>query len=135
MVTLSIPLLITANRASMRALGRYWRTIQAGGTYAIWAILGVHLALLEGFGYARPAEVGVPHQRLYEFAACTLPLVILRLPPVRRWYRHRDAGHGRAVYTIATTVLVALFLAGMVTFANELLFKGLAAWHLTPIND
>ena len=43
MVTISVPLLIIgiAGGASMRWLGRYWKRIQAIGTYLVWGILGI----------------------------------------------------------------------------------------------
>jgi DMSO/TMAO reductase YedYZ heme-binding membrane subunit len=131
MVTISVPLLVTANRRSMRWLGRYWKTVQAAGTYAIWAVLAVHLALLEGF---RPGQGGggIRHQRLYEYAACSVPLIVLRLPPVRRWYARR---RGSRAARIATAALIAVFASGYVFFLNELIYKGVAAYRLNPVND
>jgi DMSO/TMAO reductase YedYZ heme-binding membrane subunit len=132
MVTIAVPLLITANRRSMRWLGRYWKTVQAAGTYAIWAILAVHLALLEGLRPGPGGAEGIKHQRLYQYAACSLPLVILRLPPVRRWYARR---RGSRTASLATGLLIAIFASGYVFFANELIYKGVAAYRLDPVND
>ena len=132
MVVISIPLLVTASKRAMVYFGRYWKMIQAIGTYAIWALLGVHLMLLEGFGHSATDRFGVPHQRLYEYVLCSIPLALLRLPVVRRFYRHRERSASRR---IVTAVLVTMFAAGYIFFINELLYKGIAAWHLTPIND
>jgi hypothetical protein len=61
--------------------------------YAVWALLLVQLALLEGFGFQRglngsgtaPDGLAPFHQRMYQLAACSLFLFVFRLPPAKRW--------------------------------------------------
>jgi DMSO/TMAO reductase YedYZ heme-binding membrane subunit len=146
MVLLSIPLLAISNNLSMRWLGRYWKPIQKYGTFAIWGLVFVHLALLEGFGYQAGANGSgdcspsgevcdgdpVPHQRLYQFAACSLFLVVLRLPAVRRWIGAKQkAGQSWQVYG-AVLPLAILFVVGFAMIVNEEIFKGAGAFTLHP---
>lgn len=137
MVLLSVPLLVTASDWFLRRMGRYWKVLQKYGTFAIWGLLFVHLTLLEGFGpnSGNGVRMGVLHQRMYQLAACSLPLVVLRLPPVRRWAAARQR-EGRAwlVY-LAAVPLAALFLVGYGFIVNEEMFKGIAAFTNYPIQD
>ncbi len=142
MVCTSVPLLITANRRSLRKLGKYWRPVQRYGTYAIWGLLGLHLALLEGFGVSHGNGIGpdglpyrVFHQRFYEWLAVSAFLFVFRLPPVRGWVvaRHK-AGRTWQVYAVAAPLLL-LFALGYAFYVNELVFKGVAAFQLSPIDD
>jgi sulfoxide reductase heme-binding subunit YedZ len=132
MVLIMLPLAVTANAASMRLLGRYWKTLQRL-TYLVWFLLFVHLALLEGFGIQNgqngPSSSvdGTPllHQRFWQLAAVSLPLVLLRIPPVRRW----AAAHRR----LAWAVFLPLIVLAVVAYAfiiNELVFKGVSAFRL-----
>lgn len=134
-VLLAVPLLATANNRAQRALGKYWKPLQRM-TYVIWGLLIVHLALLEGFGIEH-GDDGDPvfHQRLYQALACSIPLVVLRLPPVRRWIaKQQKAGRQRVVY-VAVLPLAVLFVLGFSFIVNEELFKGMAAFTLHPISD
>lgn len=149
MVLLSIPLLAISNNLSMRWLGRYWKPIQRYGTFAIWGLVFVHLALLDGFGYQTGANGSggctpggevcdgdpVPHQRLYQFAASSLFLVVLRVPPVRRWIaaKHK-AGQSWQVYA-AVLPLAILLVVGFAMIVNEEIFKGVDAFTLHPSDE
>jgi len=43
----------------------------------------------------------VLHHRLYQRTACSLPLLLLRLPPVKRWAaRQHKAGRDKVVYLV-----------------------------------
>jgi DMSO/TMAO reductase YedYZ heme-binding membrane subunit len=133
MVLISVPLLATAWRPAMRGLGRWWKPVQKTGTYAIWVILAGHLMLLEGFGVSHRDAIGPDHapfdffhQRFYEYLACTIPLIVFRLPAVRRSQRARD---------LLTVPCLILFTAGYLFLVNELLYKGIAAFRLNPVND
>src|SRR5215469_7664652 len=92
MVMMLIPLFLTANNLAQRWLGRYWKVLHRL-TYVIWALLFVHLALLEGLGFQHgtngpsSAVDGNPimHQRVYQLTSCSIFLLVFRLPPVKRW--------------------------------------------------
>jgi len=137
MVLLSIPLLAIANSRAQRWLGKYWKPLERI-TYVIWALLFVHLALLFGFGIGT-GESGdgdpIFHQRLLQLTACSVPLVILRLPPVRRWVaRQQKAGHEWLIYVLVIPFAL-LFVLGFAFIVNEEIFKGVAAFSLHPISD
>ena len=135
MVLASVPLLATANRASMRGLGKYWRPVQRYGTYAIWGLLFIHLAFLEGPGYDPADPLGIEHQRLYQVAALSLPLLVLRLPPVARWVKgRRRAGRAWQAWLVLSPLLL-LFAAAVFFLVNEELRKGVAAFLLHPAAD
>lgn len=137
MTMLLVPLTLTACNAAMRWLGKNWKRLQRL-TYVIWALLGVHLALLEGLGIQHgingPSSVpdGVPvlHQRLYQLVAASLILLVLRVPAVRRWCaRQRAAGQWWLPY-LAFTPLIALFLLAYGYIVNEEFFKGIASFRM-----
>jgi methionine sulfoxide reductase heme-binding subunit len=141
MVSLLFPLLLISNNRAQRWLGKYWKPLQKL-TYVIWGLLFVHLALLEGLGFQNGTNGPsssfdhnpVLHQRLYQLTACSLPLLALRLPPVKRWVaRQQQAGRERAVYLafLPVAALYALFFAYIV---NEEIFKGVSAFRLQPVN-
>ena len=75
------------------------------------------------------------HQKLYQAVACSIPLVVLRLPPITRWIasQHR-ACHQRRVY-LAVLPLAALFILGFAFIWNEEIFKGTMAVTMHPIDD
>lgn len=137
MVLLTIPLLAIANTRALRWLGKYWKPLQRI-TYVIWGLLFVHLALLFGFGIGT-GETGdgdpIFHQRLFQLTACSIPLLMLRLPPVRRWVlRQQQAGRQVMIY-ILLVPFALLFLVGFCFIVNEEIFKGVAAFSLHPISD
>jgi methionine sulfoxide reductase heme-binding subunit len=141
MVMLLIPLLLTANPWAQRKLGRYWKTLHKL-IYVVWGLLFLHLALLEGLGFENgnthngsgfPGD-GDPifHQRLYQYSACSLFLLTLRLPPVKRWIAARQKeGRGWLVWVTITPIFL-LFVLGMAFFINEEFFKGLDSFRETP---
>lgn len=140
MTMILIPLTVQGiwNQWTMRQLGKYWKPFQRYGTFAVWGILGVHLMLLEGFGTEHADAVGpdspvyrVLHQRFYDYLMCSALMLTLRLPPVRRWVR----AHGKRRVWLTIAPLAVLFVIGYVFFINELFYKGIAAYGLSPIND
>ncbi len=139
MVMLVIPVLITGNHWAQRKLGRYWKPLQRI-TYAIWALLFFHLSLLEGFGFERGdngsgfAGDGDPifHQRLYQYSACSLFLLVLRLPPVKRWIAARQKEGRNWLVWVTILPIFALFVFGLTFAINEEIFKGLNSFHETP---
>lgn len=142
MTLLLIPLCVMGiwNQWTMKSLGKYWKPIQKYGTYAIWGLLAIHLMLLEGFGIEHRDAIGfdhiaVLHQRLYQYAACSLGLLTLRLPPVRRWVRKQQKAERQWAINLAIAPLVILFAVAYGFLLNELFYKGIAAVQLNPIND
>ena len=141
MVMIMAPLALTSNNRAQRALGKYWKPLQRL-TYVVWALLFIHLALLEGFGFQHGANGPsshvdgdpIPHQRLYQLIACSIPLLLLRMPPVRRWVaRKQKEGKQRVVY-LTFLPLVALFIVSYSFIINELMFKGISAFREQPVN-
>ena len=139
MVMLVIPLLITGNPWAQKKLGRYWKRLHRL-IYLIWALLAAHLVLLEGFGFQRGsngsgfAGDGDPvfHQRLYQYSACSLFLLVLRLPPAKRWIAARQK-EGRTWLVYATVLpLFALFVFGFTFILNEEIFKGMDSFAEHP---
>jgi len=135
MVVIALPLLATANSPAQRWLGRYWKPLQRM-TYVIWGMLIVHLALLEGFGFQSPGD-GDPifHQKLYQIVECSIPLFVLRLPPVRRWISTQQKADRQWLVYVAVLPLAVLFLLGFTFMVNEEIFKGTLAFTLHPPSD
>jgi methionine sulfoxide reductase heme-binding subunit len=139
MVLLVIPLLITGNPWAQRKLGRYWKTLHRL-TYVIWGLLFFHLSLLEGFGFERGnngsgfAGDGDPifHQRLYQYGAASLFLLVLRLPPVKRWIAARQREGRNWLIWLTVLPLFALFVFAMTFIINEEIFKGINSFRETP---
>ncbi len=141
MVVLLVPLALISNNRAQRWLGKYWKTLQKL-TYVIWGLLFLHLALLEGFGFQNGTngpsadDDGNPvlHQRLYQLTACSLPLLLLRLPPVRRWV-DREQKEGRQwVVNLTFLPLAILYVLFFIFIVNEEIFKGVSAFRLQPVN-
>ena len=139
MVMLLIPLLLTGNPWAQRKLGRYWKMLHRL-IYVIWGLLAAHLILLEGLGFESGsngsgfAGDGDPifHQRLYQYSACSFFLLILRLPPVKRWIAARQKeGRSWLVYAIVAPLFV-LFVFGFIFILNEEFFKGIDSFTEHP---
>jgi DMSO/TMAO reductase YedYZ heme-binding membrane subunit len=139
MVMLVIPLLLTGNPWAQRKLGRYWKRLHRL-IYVIWGLLAFHLSLLEGFGFESGsngsgfAGDGDPifHQRFYQYSACSLFLLTLRLPPVKRWIAARQKeGRNWLVY-VTILPIFALFVFGFIFILNEEIFKGIDSFMEHP---
>jgi methionine sulfoxide reductase heme-binding subunit len=139
MVMLVIPLLATGNPWAQRKLGRYWKPLHRL-IYVIWGLLFFHLSLLEGFGFESGANGsgfagdGDPifHQRLYQYSVCSLFLLTLRLPPVRRWIAARQREGRNWLVWLTIGPLFALFIFGMIFIVNEEIMKGIDSFKETP---
>jgi methionine sulfoxide reductase heme-binding subunit len=139
MTMLVIPLLLTGNPWAQRRLGKYWKRLHRL-IYVIWGLLAAHLMLLEGFGFETGsngsgfAGDGDPvfHQRFYQYSACSLFLLVLRLPPVKRWIaaRQREGRNWLVWLTIAP--LFALLVFGLIFIVNEEIFKGIDSFTEHP---
>jgi DMSO/TMAO reductase YedYZ heme-binding membrane subunit len=141
MVMIMAPLALTSNNRAQRALGKYWKPLQRL-TYVVWALLFVHLALLEGLGFQNgnngpSSHVDgdpIAHQRLYQLTACSILLLVLRMPPVKRWVaRKHQEGKQREVY-LRLLPLAVLFIVAYSFIINELMFKGISAFREQPVN-
>ena len=139
MVMLVIPLLLTGNPWAQRKLGRYWKRLHRL-IYVIWGLLAAHLMLLEGFGFQRGTDGsgfagdGDPafHQRFYQYSACSLFLLTLRLPPVKRWIVARQKEGRNWLVWVTIAPLFALFLFGFFFILNEEIFKGIDSFTEHP---
>jgi methionine sulfoxide reductase heme-binding subunit len=139
MVMLVIPLLLTGNPWAQRKLGRYWKRLHRL-IYVIWALLAAHLMLLEGLGFQRGTDGsgfagdGDPifHQRFYQYSACSLFLLTLRLPPVKRWIVARQKEGRNWLVWVTIAPIFALFLFGFIFILNEEIFKGIDSFTEHP---
>ena len=136
-VLIALPLLATANTPAQRKLGRYWKRLQRM-TYVIWGLIVIHLLLLDGFGTFGAADGdGVPlfHQRFYQALVVSIPLFLLRLPPVKRWVvETRTAGKQWLVY-LTTAPMLALYFLGLAFIINEEIFTGVLTITMHPFSN
>ena len=142
MVMLVIPIVCTSNPWAQKKLGKYWKRFQRL-TYVIWGLLACHLMLLEGFGFESGSNGSgfagdgdaVFHQRFYQYSACSLFLLTLRLPPVKRWIADRQKEGRSWLVWVTVAPIFALFVLGFVFILNEELFKGIDSFMNTPSNE
>jgi DMSO/TMAO reductase YedYZ heme-binding membrane subunit len=133
-ILLALPLLATANTPSQRKLGKYWKRLQRT-TYVIWGMIVLHLLLLDGFtpfGAADGDGDPIFHQRFYQAVEISIPLVILRLPPVRRWISQQWAAGQRWKVWLALTPLAVLYIIGFIFIINEEIFTGTKVITMHP---
>jgi DMSO/TMAO reductase YedYZ heme-binding membrane subunit len=133
-VLIAIPVLLTANTPAQRKLGTYWKKLQKL-TYVMWGFLVLHLGLLDGFRpFDGPQGDGDPvfHQRFYQAMAISLPLVILRLPPVKRWITETRAAGQQWKVWCAIAPMAALYVLAFAFVINEEFFTGLQVLTLHP---
>jgi DMSO/TMAO reductase YedYZ heme-binding membrane subunit len=141
MVLILLPLALISNNRAQRWLGRYWKKFQKL-TYAVWFLLFVHLTLLEGLDFQHgtngpsASADGNPvlHQRVYQLAACSLPLLVLRLPPVKRWVDQQQKEDRQWLVNLAVVPMAALYVLFFAFIVNEEIFKGVSAFRLQPVN-
>jgi sulfoxide reductase heme-binding subunit YedZ len=120
---LCLPLAMTANQRAQRALGKYWKQVHRI-TYVVWIAILAHLLLLFGFR-------GVALSAL-EMSA---PLLVLRLPQVRRWYvASRRAATSRWARVGLVVVSGALFVHGLEPFVHNLAVSGGQAFVQRPVD-
>jgi DMSO/TMAO reductase YedYZ heme-binding membrane subunit len=135
-ITLAFPVLATANTPAQRKLGKYWKRLQRM-TYVIWFFAVVHLLLLDGFKpFGGPEDgLAVFHQRFYQALAVSIPLIVLRLPPVRRWVVEQRAEGRSWVVWLTISPLIVFYLTAMVFIINNEIFIGTQAFQLQAIED
>jgi DMSO/TMAO reductase YedYZ heme-binding membrane subunit len=133
-ILMALPLLVTANTPSQRRLGKYWKRLQRV-TYVIWAMVVLHLLLLDGFKpFGGPQGDGDPvfHQRFYQAVAISIPLIVLRLPPVKRWITAQRTADRRWRIWLPLLPLAVLFVLGFAFIINEEIFTGTMAITMHP---
>jgi methionine sulfoxide reductase heme-binding subunit len=135
-ITLAFPVLATANTPAQRKLGKYWKRLQRM-TYVIWFFAVVHLLLLDGFKpFGGPEDgLAVFHQRFYQAVAVSIPLIVLRLPPVRRWVTEQRAQGRQWVVWATFAPLIVFYVTAMAFIINNEIFQGTQAFTLSPIED
>jgi DMSO/TMAO reductase YedYZ heme-binding membrane subunit len=136
-ITLALPVLATANTPAQRKLGRYWKRLQKM-TYVIWFFAVVHLALLDGFRpFGAKNGDGDPifHQRFYQALAVSIPLIILRLPPVRRWIVEQRAEGRQWLVWLTFAPLAVFYITAMAFIINEEIFTGMTIITMHPPAD
>ena len=136
-ITLALPVLATANTPAQRKLGKYWKRLQRM-TYVIWFFAVVHLLLLDGatpFGADQGDGDPVFHQRFYQAIAVSIPLIILRLPPVRRWVTAQRAQGRQWVVYLTFAPLAVFYITALAFIVNEEFFTGFKALTLHPPAD
>ena len=133
-ITLALPVLATANTPAQRKLGRYWKKLQRM-TYVIWFFAVVHLLLLDGFKpFGGPEDgLAVFHQRFYQAMAVSIPLIVLRLPPVRRWVTEQRAEGRQWLVWLAVSPLAVFYIIAMAFIVNEEFFTGLKVITMTHL--
>jgi len=136
-ITLALPVLATANTPAQRKLGKYWKRLQRM-TYVIWFFAVVHLLLLDGikpFGAADGDGIPVFHQRFYQAMAVSIPLIVLRLPPVRRWVTEQRAQGRQWMVWLTFAPLAVFYITSMAFIIINEIFQGMQAITLQPIED
>ncbi len=121
---LLLPMAATANRRAQLWLGGYWKWVQRL-TYVVWVTVLIHLLFLFG-----------PTSIFLTAVAVSLPLAVLRVPAVRRyWKSARRTRSRRGARLLVGVALIGVFAAGYVPLVHELAIKGAAAFTQTPSRD
>jgi hypothetical protein len=95
-------------------------------------------AVMRGTGELEGGQIeeilfeGYFHQRLYQIVAISIPLVILRLPPVKRWITDTRAAGQQWKVWCAIAPMAALYLLAFAFIINEEIFTGLQVMTLHP---
>jgi hypothetical protein len=67
--------------------------------------------------------------------AVSIPLIVLRLPPVRRWITEQRAEGRQWVVWLTFAPLVVLYVTSMIFIINNEIFIGTQAIQLQAIED
>jgi hypothetical protein len=105
-------------------------------TYVLWGLVILHLLLLDGpLPFQNNGLDGDPvfHQRFYQVVAISIPLFVLRLPPVRKWViEQRTAGRAWLAWLVMSP-LWAFFLIAVIFMINEEFYTGLKVITMTHL--
>jgi len=106
-VVLLLPLAATSSALAQRLLGPEWKRWQRALTWLTWALVLLHLAALHAV-----TVTGA-------FLAASLPLVLLRFPPLRRAVKSwRSGGYSTGGLWIVTALLGSVLTAGLVVLVT-----------------
>ena len=123
-VLLLVPVAATAHLRAQRWLGPHWKWVHRL-TYVAWGTILLHLLLLFGL-----------RSFFLDAVIISVPLVVLRVPAIRRWLSSsRRAGAHALVRTVATAGTAAILVVGYVPFIRELARVGVAAFLQHPPTD
>jgi DMSO/TMAO reductase YedYZ heme-binding membrane subunit len=106
-VALLLPMAATSTAAAQKMLGGEWKRWQRQLIWTVWALVLIHLAVL----HATVTGIG--------FAMATLPLVLLRVRPVRRAVRswraagYTSRGMWTTLYVCCTVTAVGIALLSL----------------------
>lgn len=118
---LCVPLVLSANIRAQRALGRYWKPLHRT-VYGVWVAILVHLLLLFGF-----------HGPAIKSLLVSAPLLLLRLPGVRRWFvATRKAGTRRTARITISCLAATVFVVGIAPFVHDYVTSGTGAFTQHP---
>jgi hypothetical protein len=108
LLALLLPMTATSSALAQKVLGPEWKRWQRGLVWAVWACVGLHLAVMGAW---------LP---LAAYGAATLPAVIVRRPYVRRSVREwRAGGYSTGDWWTVMAVLSVLAIAGLAILAGE----------------
>jgi drug/metabolite transporter (DMT)-like permease len=91
--------------------------------------------LPDGFKtFASPEGDGDPvfRQSFYQSVAISLPLVLLRLPPVKRWVTGKRADGQQWKVWLLVAVIGVPYVAGMICIISEEIFTGMTCLTMHP---
>ncbi|HVV75457.1 MAG TPA: hypothetical protein VHC43_05425 [Mycobacteriales bacterium] len=118
---LCVPLALTANKRAQRSLGRYWKPLHRT-VYVVWVAILLHLVLLFGF-----------HGPAIRSLVVSAPLLLVRLPQVRRWYvATRKAGTHRGRRAGMSVLVASMFVVGLAPFVHDFVTSGSQAFVQQP---
>jgi DMSO/TMAO reductase YedYZ heme-binding membrane subunit len=103
LVLLLLPMTLTSNRVAQRWLGPEWKRWQRGLLWAVYVLVLGHLAALQSYAV------------LLGFMMTTGPMIILRLPEVRKAIRTwRAGGYSTGGWWTGLALISASWLGGLV---------------------
>jgi hypothetical protein len=118
-VVLLLPMAATSSALAQKALGPEWKRWQRGLMWLVWAGVVIHLDML----HAWLSLVGL--------AAATLPLLVLRRPPVRQAVKHwRAGGYSTGGWWTVLAVLGTAYAAGLAVLLAR---QGVALAHAVTL--
>ena len=101
-----VPLALTSNKWSQKMLGAYWKTWQRRLTWAVWAVVAVHVLTLAAWRVEAA------------FFMVSGPLLIARVPAVRKDVgRWKTSGYADSARWVLAGAVTGVFACGMFVLA------------------